>query len=264
MLLSEKYPYAVHVAPLHAIPHILEHGLLLSRDRRLEAGVDISRPTSAEVDNALGLSEFVHFYLCDRSRNWSSLTDKIARTSLLTKMLGKTPFPHVALEFQTKDLEVDNEYLVSAWNVAKGGRGGRAAPKTAEAKAEYWAKEMVSWSWDYAALKGQSLSGYGIPLMTREVIELPQNERPAGFSKAFDDAKELLISGSVDVNLCLRARVYSPEDLEHFSGMSVGKKPPVLGTIPGYNPKLVAQEVRAAIREAFASPKSPPPALNFD
>lgn len=264
MLLSERFPYAVHVAPLHAVPQILKHGSLLSRNRRTELGLDINRRTSSELDSALGLSDFVHLYLCERSMNWSKLTKREARTSLLGKMIAKAPFPHVALEFATKDLEQESDYLVNAWNLAKGARVGRPAPKGVEEKVEYWAQEMSEQVGDYGALRGERLESIGIPLMRRETVELPRMERPLGFEKAFDKSAELLIPHEVPTSACLRSRVYSKEDKAHFGETTLGIKGIVLGSIDGYDPLLVAEEVRQGIDAAFADPDAAPPALDFD
>lgn len=264
MLLSERFPYAVHVAPLHAVPQILKHGSLLSRNRRAELGIEINRASTWEFDNALGLSDYVPLYLCERSMNWSKLSKREARTSLLGKMIAKVPFPHIALEFATKDLELESDYLVNAWNLSKAARVGRPVPKGLEAKVEYWAQEMSEQVGDYGALRGDRLEGHGIPLIRRETIELPRMERPLGFEKAFDKATELLVPHQVATSACLRSRLYSKEDKAHFGETTLGIKGIMLGSIEGYDPLLVSEEVRQGIDAAFAAPDEPPPALDFD
>jgi hypothetical protein len=110
---SYEFPRAVHVLPLQALRGILEERALLAKKdlvRRVTAAV---RATTSLTDAALGLSDYVHFYLLGDGASWESVP--ILATQLLPGR--EAPFPHVALETPTSSLE-DDDCTLCLWNIA--------------------------------------------------------------------------------------------------------------------------------------------------
>lgn len=87
---SARFPVAFHVIPLHALKGVWKHRSLLSKGQGTQP-----RPTTARIDEALGFTGFVHFYLAESEA-------RLFELPILRAQLGpseRPPFPHAVLEF---------------------------------------------------------------------------------------------------------------------------------------------------------------------
>jgi len=98
---SGDFPYAYHVLPLHAFKSIAASRTLLSKSDLQTASVEIKRSSTANVDNALGLSQFIHFYL-PRNLNLSFDSLSILKTQMKESLVS--PFPHIVMVIPTSEL----------------------------------------------------------------------------------------------------------------------------------------------------------------
>lgn len=140
---QEKYPFAYHVFPLHLARSIWGEGALLSKRERASRGWNNSRPTTANVDEALGFDDVVHFYLPKAGAPVTALP-------ILATQMAKAvepPFPHAVIRAPTSALS--GEFYVCCWNIAvsrpkstaAGVKGGNWARGTAARRiAEVWDK----------------------------------------------------------------------------------------------------------------------------
>jgi len=93
---------------------VLEDGTPLAKSalsKRRDAAI---RATTSRTDVALGLCEYVHFYLCEPRTKWMELP--IVEAQLLG-WGGAPPFPHVVLETSTRQL-TDAECTLCLGNAA--------------------------------------------------------------------------------------------------------------------------------------------------
>jgi hypothetical protein len=72
------------------------------------------RATTSRTDVALGLCDYVHFYLCRPRTKWIELP--ILEAQLLGRRTA-APFPHLVLETSTREL-TDGECTLCLWNAA--------------------------------------------------------------------------------------------------------------------------------------------------
>lgn len=98
---SDDYPFAYHVLPLHALKLIASSGRLLSKADLRAGRIGLRRTSTANVDEALGLSHFVHFYL-PKDKNLRFDLLPILKTQL--KASAVPPFPHTVLVIPASSL----------------------------------------------------------------------------------------------------------------------------------------------------------------
>jgi hypothetical protein len=111
---SNDHPYAYHVLPLHALKLMVSWGRLLSKAGLRAARIGLRRNTTADVDEALGLSAFVHFYL-PRVKHLRFDLLPILNTQL--KASAIPPFPHTVLVIPTSRLS-DTQCGICNFNAA--------------------------------------------------------------------------------------------------------------------------------------------------
>jgi len=99
--------------PLHALKGVLEERALLAKRDLIRRPTAAVRATTSLTDAALGLSDYVHFYLLGQGSPWECVP--ILATQLLNGR--EAPFPHVALEMPTSSLE-DADCTLCHWNIA--------------------------------------------------------------------------------------------------------------------------------------------------
>ncbi|MGO9597728.1 MAG: hypothetical protein ACLP7Q_06980 [Isosphaeraceae bacterium] len=110
---STMFRYAYHVVPLHALKQIGKGKCLLSKSQQQE-GIRLRRSTTAGVDEALGFSDYVHFYLPRRT------VVEFSDLPILAAQLRESvdaPFPHAVIVVDTQDLK-DEECTVCNFNIA--------------------------------------------------------------------------------------------------------------------------------------------------
>src|SRR5262245_22496013 len=110
---SPWFRYAYHVVPLHVLKLVGKEGALLSKARHQE-GARVRRGTTAGVDEALGFSDYVHFYLPRRT------AESFSGLPILETQIGKSvvpPFPHAVIVVDTQALS-DEECTVCNFNIA--------------------------------------------------------------------------------------------------------------------------------------------------
>ena len=143
---SARFRYAYHVIPLHALKSIWQKRALLSK---AEMGKDggVRRSTTARVDELLGFSDFVHFYLPRQTQlDFSGLR-------ILHAQMGESTepaFPHLVMVVDTIDLK-DEDCTICNFNIAvsrpayPGVPGGNhARGMAAEKILEHWKRFRAS------------------------------------------------------------------------------------------------------------------------
>jgi hypothetical protein len=103
----------VHVLPLHALRSVWQERALLGKTHLAGRATSALRATTSRTDLALGLADYVHFYLLRNGSRWDGLP--ILATQLLAGR--EPPFPHVALEMSTERLK-DDDCALCLWNIA--------------------------------------------------------------------------------------------------------------------------------------------------
>lgn len=111
---ADHCPHAYHVLPLHALKLITSSGQLLSKADLRAARIDLRRSSTAGVDETLGLSQFVHFYLPKDQR---LCFDRLPILNTQLKMSARPPFPHTVLVIPTSGLS-DSQCGICNFNAA--------------------------------------------------------------------------------------------------------------------------------------------------
>jgi hypothetical protein len=111
---AEKFPRAFHVFPLHALKTIWATGKLLSKKDLRRGGFSMRRNSTCDVDEALGLSHFIHLYL-PKADGFQIESLPILETQLRPSEVP--PFPHVVMQVETTEL-VDWQCGICNFNAA--------------------------------------------------------------------------------------------------------------------------------------------------
>ncbi len=263
---SEKFPRALHVLPLHALPSILHDGALLAK-AELTHKVAAVRVTTSQTDAKLGLCEYVHFYLCGPSREWEEVP------VLEAQLLGNSspPFPHLALEMATREL-ADAECTLCLWNAAVsrpavegyclGGNWTRGTPPSRID--EVWQKFRDT-NPDVRQARGHWNDPIQLPTVRGDQIQpaLPL------LRLAPRQMPELLLRSPVEIHKRFTLWVFSEEDLQvvHLlnDALELNSLNARMHPMPGYHFQSEPTRVwRAAIAAHFAGQASFPEGLNFD
>ncbi len=215
---SFERPYAYHVLPLHAFKLIASSGKLLSKADLLAARIDLRRSSTADVDHALGLSKFIHFYL-PKAKQLRFDELPILKTQLQKSSVP--PFPHVGIAISTSDL-TDSQCGICNFNAAvsrpaygtvKGGNHARGtaphkilihwqgfrddAPGAERLRHSYWHDGIaVPLLLGSQITRDPSKVGYktekAAELLLRSPFEIPQSAKLFVFSEADLDSLRLL------------------------------------------------------------------------
>ena len=208
---SGDFPYAYHVLPIHALKLIVSSGKLLSKADLRAARIDLRRSSTADVDEALGLSQFIHLYLPkDEQLRFDHLP--ILNTQL--KKSAAPPFPHTVLVVPTSGLS-DSQCGVCNFNAAVSRpaygtvRGGNHARGTAPEnilrnwrgfRADAPDAERLRYSHWY--------DGIAVPLLLGHEITLAPSR--VGYKAK---AAELLLRSPFEIPRSARLFVFSDADL---------------------------------------------------
>jgi hypothetical protein len=266
-IFSEQFPRALHVLPLHALRSVLQDGALLAKAELMHRGGAAVRVTTSRTDAELGLCEYVHFYLCGRSREWEDVP--LLGAQLLGS--GSAPFPHLALEMATREL-ADAECTLCLWNAAVSRPavegyclGGNWTRGTAPSRIiEVWQRFRET-NPDVRRARGHWNDPVQLPTVRGDQIRcaLPL------LRLAPRQMPELLLRSRVAIRNRFTLWVFSKEDLQvvHFldallelSALDVRIQP-----MPGYEFQSEPTRVWRAAIAAYFSGQSPFPAgLDFD
>jgi Alpha/beta hydrolase family len=262
---SDRHPYAYHVLPLHALKLIASSGRLLSKADLLTARIDLRRSSTADVDEALGLSQFVHFYLPeDKQLRFDCLP--ILDTQL--KESAVLPFPHTVLVISTSGLS-DAQCGICNFNAAvsrpayptvKGGNHTRGtapekilrhwqgfrsdAPNPQRLRFSHWHKGVA-----VPLMLGHQITlaplrvGYktkAAELLLRSPFEIPVSAKLSVFSDADLASVRLL-------NLGFEVKVHRSDQFEWYSGED-----------------RVEPHLRATVNNYFQAEDGQLPDLDFD
>lgn len=262
---SEKFPRAYHVIPLHACKSIASTSSLLSKADLLAAKIDLKRSSTADVDIALGLSKFVHFYL-PKCKELVFEELPILQTQL--KRSSIPPFPHVVISVPTVDLS-DSQCGICNFNAAvsrpayctvKGGNHSRGM--SSEKILGHWngfrndnpnAERLRHSYWH---------GGIAIPLILAS--QITRDPSKVGFRT---NAAELLLRSPFKIPKSAKVTVFSDFDLASLSHLNHELNVEIAGeqVFDWYREKdRVEPKVRKAIDTYFLSKDSQPPQLNFD
>jgi hypothetical protein len=265
---SRRFPRAVHILPLHAIRGVLEDGALLAKSEILRRKNAAVRTTTWRTDLALGICDYVHFYLSGPDHSWEKFP--ILEAQLLSGD-GDPPFPHVGLEART-ELFDDDDCTLCFWNAAvsrpavqgycKGGnwtrgtdpakileiwRRFRAQEPNIRQRRGYWNDPI-----QLPTLRGDQIR-YSLPLLGLAPRRMP----------------EMLLRSPVSLGRHFTLWVFSEEDTEalarlggllQHSGLLVRQH-----QITGYQSRCYGTRVlRARISAYFTGERPFPGDLDFD
>ena len=262
---SSDFPYAYHVLPLHALKLIASTGKLLSKADLRAARIGLRRSSTADVDEALGLSQFIHFYLPkDKQQRFDHLP--ILNTQL--KKSAVPPFPHTVLVVLTSSLS-DSLCGICNFNAAVSRpaygtvKGGNHARGTApENILRHW-RGFRAESPDAERLRYSHWhEGIAVPLLLGHQITLA----PAwvGYKAK---AAELLLRSPFEIPRSARLFVFSDADLASVRLLDPGFEVQVHRGKPfeWYGEQDRIQEGhRATIDAYFRADDGPLPDLDFD
>ncbi len=262
---SQDFSYAYHVVPLHALKSIASNRRLHSKADLQANQVAMQRASTAEVDNALGFSQFIHFYLPKRQDiDFSELP--ILNTQL--KESGTPPFPHAVFAVSTKDL-TDSQCAICNFNAAisrpaygtvKGGNHSRGMAPQAILK--HW----LGFKDDSPNPKRLRYSywheGIAVPLLVGD--QITNNSSKIGFRTS---NAELLLKSPFEIPQSSRLYVFSDADLDSLSLLN-HELPVQLhqgDQFAWYSSEdRVEPQVRAIINSYFRDKDGPLPSLNYD
>jgi hypothetical protein len=226
---------------------------------------DRARPTTRDVDRALGLPDFVHFYLARGA-------DAVTKLPILRAQLGpsdRSAVPHGLVEIATADLD-DAECLVCNWNLAVSRpgvpgmcRGGNWTRGTDPDRiADVWrAFRKSSPSVDLA--RGLWKPGVLVPVLAG--AEISHNLR--FLRRAPSGLPELLLRPPVPMHRVRRVLAFSERDRSLLS------ETPLAGLVPiefrsftGYSDGqgLVSEDIYGAIERALLEEGADPCTVDFD
>lgn len=260
---AQRFPRAVHVTPLHALASIAEAGELKSKTQitnLLGKRADM-RQTTAEVDTALGLSDFVHLYLLPAGRSWTGLP--ILNAQL--QRAAQPPFPHVAVVFDTAEL-LSHDLLLCLWNAAisrpkidgkvKGGNWARGTK--AASIAAHWAAFKET-SPDLKKARGEWRPGIALPVLDVATAE----SRSFLLATAAGGMPELLVRSRVRLEVAKCIVAFSDEDSTVVRQLKSPLPRIEVKTFPGYeSDHAEAVATRSLIAAYFNG--GPYPRVNFD
>lgn len=254
---SPLYPIALHVLPLHALKGVLERRALLSKGQHA-----LSRPSTAEVDRALGFAGFVHFYLVDSPARIFELP--ILQAQL--RRSSRPPFPHVVLELRTSSL-ADSDSLICNWNLAVSRpathqtRGGNWTRGTDPARiAEVWRLFRAGQPTSDRA-RGYFNDPHLVPTLKHQQIR-PNLHL---LRTAPRRMPELLLRSPVGLRQCAGLHFFSDQDLRSARLLGPPCLPGAIYRYPGYSEDVVAGETRRRIEAYFRAPRRKQvPEFDFD
>jgi hypothetical protein len=262
---STKFRYAYHVAPLHAFKPIWQKRALSSK-AVLAGGEGVRRLTTAKVDELLGFSDFVHFYLPRQTEvDYSGLR-------ILDAQMRKSSvpaFPHLVLVVDTKDLK-DEDCTICNFNIAvsrpayPGVLGGNHTRGTApETIREHWRRFRASRPSEEKLRRSYWHDGLEVPVLAGKQI----TDKPArvGFGTKMP---ELLIRRRYAIRDADSFVVFSEFDLATvrlLSGLAQMQKTEAAELEWYAASDRVAKKDRDAIETYFKDADAPfPTDLNFD
>jgi len=259
------YPYAYHVLPLHALKLIASSRRLLSKADLRADTINLRRSSTADVDYALGLSKFIHFYL-PNARHFCFSNLPILNAQL--KESTVPPFPHVVISIPTSSLS-DSQSNICNFNAAvsrpsystvKGGNHSRGtAPETI---LRHWqgfrndspnAKRLRHSFWH---------DGIAVPLMMSHQITL--NPLRVGYNTK---AAELLIRSPFEIPKTAKLFVFSDADHDSVQLLKQGLEFQVCCNREFewyFDRDHVPPPVRIIIDKYFCDPEGELPVMNYD
>lgn len=243
------------MVPLPFWRDVVASGSLLPKAR-----LETARPTTEQIDRALGFDGFVHLYLAQGPH-------RIPDLPILSAQLQparKPPFPHVVLELHTAGVE-DAECQICNWNLAVSRPGVPGV-----AKGGNWTRgtkpSRILEVWDALRATNPSPSkakGYfgdaRIPTLQGEQIR----ENLALLNKAPRKMPELLLSGAVPLSRFARLIAFSATDRRQVAEAGLEVLPIELNTVEGYGNDSVPRSLRRRI-EAYFSGEDTPTGWDFD
>jgi len=262
---AEKFPRAFHVFPLHALKPILATGKLLSKEDLQRGGSSLRRNSTCDVDEALGLSRFIHLYL-PKTDGFEIESLPILKTQL--KPSSVAPFPHVVMEIQTKDL-VDGQCGICNFNAAvsrpayghvRGGNHARGMKR--EGILKHWHGFRLDNPNEGRMRRSFWHNGIAVPLLLRSQITAAPNR--VGCKAR---TPELLLSSPFALTHSLQFHVFSQADWDSVNCCStiVPVSFHKCEQFAWYSEQdRVDSDVRHSINQYFQKNDEPMPDLNFD
>jgi len=259
---SGDHPYAYHVLPLHALKLIASSGRLLSKTDLRASGINLRRSSTADVDEALGLAHFIHFYL---PKEKQLCFDRLPILGTQLKQSAVPPFPHTVLVIPTSCMS-DSQCGICNFNAAvsrpayrtvKGGNHTRGM--LPENILRHWQGFRA----DTPDLKRIRFShwheGIAVPLLLGHQITLNQS-RVGNKPKA----AELLLRSPFEIPGSAKLFVFSDADLASVRLLNLGFEVQVHRGVrfDWYGGQDVGH--RAKIDKYFRSEDGQLPDLNFD
>ena len=262
---SGTLPYAYHVLPLHALKLIASSGRLLSKADLRAAKIDLRRSSTADVDEALGLSQFIHCYLPkDEQCRFDCLP--ILKTQL--KESAVLPFPHIVLMIPTSGLS-DSQCGICNFNAAVSRpaygevRGGNHVRGTAP---ENILKHWQGFRADAPGLERLRFShwheGIAVPLLLGYQIALAPSR--VGYKTK---AAELLMRSPFTIPQSAKVFVFSDADLASVRLLNLDFEVELHRIEPFdwyYERDRVEAGLRATINNYFTAEDGQLPNLDFD
>lgn len=253
---SPSFPLAYHAFPLHAARGLVRCGALLGK-----GGAVPGRPTTGDVDRALGFPSSVHLYLV-RDEGF------LERLPILGAQLGPSPdppSPHAVLELPTADVE-DDEAVVCNWNLAVSRPGVEGV-----AKGGNWTRgtnpSRIRGVWDALRAtdpspeKARGFFNGARAVPTLEGRQIARHRRL--MRRAPGGTPELLLAPPVPLTAFARVAAFSPQDADLLRRLSwpipVEERP-----FPGYQSNRVDPAVRHRLEALFAGRGSSTDAFAFD
>lgn len=262
---SEDHPYAYHVLPLHALKMIASSGRLLSKADLRAAGTNMRRSSTAEVDVALGLSHFIHFYLPKENQ---LRFDRLPILETQLKQSAVPPFPHTVLAIPTNRMS-DSQCGICNFNAAvsrpaygkvKGGNHARGM--SPENIRRHWQGFRADAPGPERLRYSHWHEGIAVPLLLGHRITL--NPSRVGYKTT---AAELLLRSPFEIPVSAKLFVFSDADLASVRLLNLGFEVQVHRGEQfnwyGEQDRIEAGH-RAIINNYFRADEGQLPDLNFD
>ena len=262
---AEKFARAFHVLPLHALKTILATRKLLSKKDLKRGELLMRRNSTCDVDEALGLSHFIHLYL-PKTNGFEIELLPILETQLRPSKVP--PFPHVVMEVQTTEL-VDWQCGICNFNAAvsrpayghvRGGNHARGMkPKDI---LKHWHGFRSDNPSEVRMRGGFWHDGIAVPLLLRSQI----TEAPNSVGRK-TKTPELLLVSPFALTQSVQFHVFSQADLDSVNGCSANL--PVnyheCEQFAWYSEQdRVDSGIRQTINQYFQNQDEPIPDLNYD
>jgi hypothetical protein len=262
---STDFPHAYHVLPLHALKSIAASRRLLAKSDLSAAHIDIRRSSTADVDEALGLSRFIHFYL---PKNPNLIFDSLSILQTQLKQSPVPPFPHVVMVVPTCDL-ADWECGICNFNAAVSRpaygqvRGGNhARGMTPQNILEHWNGFRNDNPDHERRRRSYWHDGIAVPLLLSSQITLEPSS--VGFRT---QSPELLLQSPFEILDSIELFVFSQADLDSVALLPHGFSAHYrrCEQFAWYAEEdRVAPNVRLAINQYFQSYDASLPRLDYD